>query len=451
VLPEGFYDRPELEAALADLEFGPVFCAIRDAQRWSQEALGEFLGVEQGRISRIETGTRPLLNVREVVWVANKLAIPAGKLGFTHGITVGRGTTTGPKGSWVHRRNFVRHVAALTVGVAGVSGLDLDRLRALLPEAEPTGTRHVGAADVEALEQITTTLVRQDFAYGSGMAHDAAVAHLRATLPLLNAQMTPDVRPRLYLATARLATQAGYMSFDAKQHDAARRLWMIGVNVTRAVEDPLATDQTVFLLYDMAMQAMHLQRPDEAMGLTHLGHIAAAGSHPVSAATSCWLASIEARAYAAQGDAAGCDHALGRAVEQFSTVDPATRPPWGAQLGEAHLAAMQGAAHYQLALASHHPQAAGQAVVLLLQAMEGFGPDYARSRALHLPNLAGAHALAGDIDTAVTVGHQAIDAVNAVRSPRAYDRLRVLNTALQPLHTSAGVAELRERLSATAA
>ncbi|MGH3773823.1 MAG: hypothetical protein ACRDRW_20940, partial [Pseudonocardiaceae bacterium] len=76
---------------------------------------------------------------------------------------------------------------------------------------------------------------------------------------------------------------------------------------------------------------------------------------------------------------------------------------------------------------------------------------YTRSRALYLPRLAGAHAIAGDVDTAVTLGHQAIDAVTALHSPRAHDRLRVLNTALEPLHTSAGVAELRDRLAATAA
>jgi hypothetical protein len=81
----------------------------------------------------------------------------------------------------------------------------------------------------------------------------------------------------------------------------------------------------------------------------------------------------------------------------------------------------------------------------------GFGPDYARSRALYLPELAGAHALAGDSDTAVSVGHQAIDAVTAVHSPRAYDRLHVLRTVLEPLHTSPGVAELRERLVVIAA
>ncbi|MGH3817117.1 MAG: hypothetical protein ACRDRE_05020 [Pseudonocardiaceae bacterium] len=60
------------------------------------------------------------------------------------------------------------------------------------------------------------------------------------------------------------------------------------------------------------------------------------------------------------------------------------------------------------------------------------GPDYARPRALYLSDLAGAHAITGDTGTAVTLGHQAIDAVTALHSPRAYDRLRVLNTTLQP-------------------
>lgn len=50
----------------------------------------------------------------------------------------------------------------------------------------------------------------------------------------------------------------------------------------------------------------------------------------------------------------------------------------------------------------------------------------------------------------MNVGDQAVDAVMALHSPRAYDQLRILNTALEPLHTSAGVAELRERLTATA-
>ncbi|MGB8963618.1 MAG: hypothetical protein WCC38_16890, partial [Pseudonocardiaceae bacterium] len=207
---------------------------------------------------------------------------------------------------------------------------------------------------------------------------------------------------------------------------------------------------TVFVLFDMALQALALGRPEEALRLVHLGHTAAVSSHPVSAATASCLADIQAQAHAAQSDAVACDRALGQAVEHFSRIDPTQEESWRAFLDETMLTGKQGDAYYELALATRDPQAASRAVALLRQAVDGYGPDYARPRALDLARLAEAHALAGDTDTAVTIGHQAIDAVTALHSPRAYDRLRVLNTALDPLHTSVGVAELRDRLITTA-
>ncbi|MGH3808717.1 MAG: helix-turn-helix domain-containing protein [Pseudonocardiaceae bacterium] len=450
VLPPGFYDNPVLLAALEALDFGRVFRAIRAHTHWSQESLGDYLGFEQRRISAIENGKRPLHDLPTVIRVANQIAIPAGRLGFTHGVTVERRTTTGRKGSGVNRRNFVEHVTGLTIS-AGLAGLDIDRLTALLPQAEPTGTRHIGPADVETIEQATAVFARQDHAHGGEVARDTAIAHLQATLPLLDAETTPEVRPRLYLATALLATQAGWISFDVERHDAARRLWSIALDVAGDAKDPRGSDLTVFVLQNMVEQAVHLGRPKEALRLAYLGHSIAAGPYPVSASTTSFLASIQAKAHAAQGDAMACDRALGQAIEQFSSIDPATRPSWGSWFSEAHFAAFQGSAHYKLALASRDPRAAGRAVPLLHHAVDGVGPDYARPRALYLSDLAGAHAIAGDTDTAVALGHQAIDAVTALHSPRLYDQLRVLNTALEPLHASAGVAELRDRLAATAA
>jgi transcriptional regulator with XRE-family HTH domain len=448
-LPEGFYFQDLMVAALAAYDFGVVFRRVRAVTGWSQRTLGELVGLDQTRVSEIERGQRRLRDVALVARVVTGLRIPPVLLGFgDSGTTVGQAGVDGLKVvSWVDRRDFVQHVAALTFGAAGVAGLDIDRLTALLPHTDPTGVRHVGAGDVEVIEQATAAFVRQDFATGAGPIRDIAVAQLRATLPLLDAQVAPEVLPRLYLATARLAMQAGWMSFEVNQHEAARRLWMIALDVARAADHPQGSDLSVYLLYDMAIQAVALQRPDEALRLVHLGHAATAGAPSVTGATSSCLALIQARAHAAQGDAAACDRALGQGIEHFSAIDPANRPPWGAFLGEAHLAGFQGGVHYELALAEHDPLAAERAVPLLRHAVDHLGPEYARPRALDLPALAGAHALAGDIDTAVTVGHQAVDAVTAVSSPRAHDRLRVLDTVLAPLHDSAGVAELRGHLA----
>ncbi len=447
-LPPGFYFQDSIVAALADYDFATVFRRVRAVTGWSQQTLGNLVGLDQGRISGIERGARRLRDVAVVAQVATALCIPAILLGFGDpGTTVGVARAQGRKVvSWMERRDFCERVAALTLGVAGV---DIDRLTALLPQAEPTGTRHVGAADVEVIEQTTAAFVRQDFATGAEPIRDLAVAQLRATLPLLGAEMTDEVRPRLYLATARLATQAGWMSFEVNLHDAARRLWLIALDIARATDHPLGADQTVFVLYDMAVQAVHLGRPEEALPLVHLGHAATAGTHPVSAATTSCLVSIQATAHAAQGDSAACDRALGQALEHFSAIDSATHKSWASFLNEASLAAFQGHARYKLARAGRDRRAAGQAVPLLRDAVDNFGPDRARSRAIYLADLAGAHAIAGDADAAVAVGHQAFEAITTVRSPRAYDRLRVLSTALEPLHTSTGVAELRDRLTAT--
>ncbi|MGH3974553.1 MAG: helix-turn-helix domain-containing protein [Pseudonocardiaceae bacterium] len=451
-LPPGFYFQDAIVAALADYDFGVVFRRVRAHTGWSQQTLANLVGLDQTRISAIERGVGRLRDVALVAQVATRLWIPPVLLGFGDpGTTVGEAGGEGRKlVSWVDRRDFVQHVATLALGAAGAAGLDIDRLTALLPHADPTGARHVGASDVEVIEQATAAFIRQDFATGAGPIRDLAVAQLRSVLPLLSAQMTPEVQPRLYLATAHLALTAGWMSFDVNQHDAARRLWMIGLDIARASEDHRGTDLTVYLLHDMALQAEHLGKPDEALRLVQLGHAAAIGSHPVSAATTSLLVSTQARAHAAKGDAAACAHALGQAEEHFSAIDPTTRPPWGASFDEIGLAAKQGAAHYTTARVGGDSRAASQAVPLLRHAVEDLGPDYARPRALYLTHLVGAHAIAGDTDTAVTVGHQAIDAVTALHSPRAYDRLRVLNTVLEPLHNSAGVAELRDRLTVTA-
>lgn len=452
VLPPAFYAEPQVGAALGVYDFGRFFRTVRQHATWTQEMLAEIVGLTQADISKIENGAWRLRDITTIRRVAERLLIPAELLRV--GITVG---STGSGGDGrnevvrVDRRQFSQHAVATVLGLAATAGLDLDRLTALLPTAEPTGTRHVGLGDVEFLEQITAMFKRQDFTDGSGQVRAAAVGQLRTALPLLDAQVADEVGPRLRLALAHLAMQAGYMSFNCNHHDAARRLWLLGLTLTRQAKHPLSTDLTVYLLHDLALQAVHVHRPDEALHFVRIGHTAAVSTHPVSASTTSCLTNVQALAHAAQGDTTSYDRALGQASEHFAAIDPTTRPLWGAFLDKANLAAWQGHTHYTHALTSRDPKAAEQAVLLLDQGTKHLGPDYASLRALDLSDLAGSYALTGDPDTAVTVGHQAIDAVTTVASPRAHDRLRTLHTVLEPVQTSPGVTELCHRLAATTA
>jgi transcriptional regulator with XRE-family HTH domain len=448
-LPPAFYDRPPLDAALGESDFGPVFLAIRAEKRWTQQTLGDYLDLEQKVISEIERGKRFMRDVRVVSRVATRCGIPPVKLGFGE-VTVDGATITGRKGGWMDRRDFVQRVAALALG-ASTTGLDIDRLTAMLPPDEPVGSRRIGVSDIDAIEDASATFMSQDFARGSGWSRDAAVAQLRSVLPLLGAPLSPELRPRLHVAIAELALMAGYMSFEVRQHESARRLWTIGLDVARRADDARGSDLAVYLLYDLTLQAVHLGDPEEALRLAQLGHAAAVGPHPVSAATMCCLVNAQARAHAIRGDAAACARALGRAREHCDGLDPAATPRWVGHVSEAGMSGYQGTANYTLAVAKHDSHAASRAVQLLRDGVDHFGPAYARLRALYLPDLSGSHALSGDVSTAVEMGHQAIEAVSAVSSPRVHDRLRMLHTTLEPMRTSSGVSELRQRLVATSA
>lgn len=116
-----------------------------------------------------------------------------------------------------------------------------------------------------------------------------------------------------------------------------------------------------------------------------------------------------------------------------------TVAPWAAHLTPAELAAQQGHARYTLALATADPKHAARAAPLLQQAVDDYGPAYARSRAINLPGLAGAHALAGDLDTAAHTAHLSRPGdhragLTSRLRPVTHPRCRPPTAYLQPRH-----------------
>ncbi len=138
-------------------------------------------------------------------------------------------------------------VTAITLGV-GQADLDLDRLDRLdrliprLDADEPP--RQVGAADVDAIERTSDALRRCDFAHGGGLARAAASAQLRSVLRLRAAAASPAIRVRLDIAAADLAMLTAWCSYDVEQHDQARRLWIVALELCRHTAHPRAADLT---------------------------------------------------------------------------------------------------------------------------------------------------------------------------------------------------------------
>ncbi|WP_051175245.1 HsdM family class I SAM-dependent methyltransferase [Nocardia exalbida] len=220
-LTANFFDDPTILAALADHDFSVVFTLIREATGLSQLQLAALLDLTQSRISAVERGERRLTSAKLVARIADTFEIPASLLGF------GSGTASNlarEEVTWVERRDFITLATAAALG----SHLhpQLDRLGSILPDRlEPVTRPHIGSADIDAIEAITEGFRRWDLAHGGGLCRTAALTQLHQVRALEGAACTTDVRTRLWIATADLASMAGWLAYDIEEHDSARKLW----------------------------------------------------------------------------------------------------------------------------------------------------------------------------------------------------------------------------------
>ncbi|MCA1671239.1 MAG: hypothetical protein LC799_03215, partial [Actinobacteria bacterium] len=267
------------------------------------------------------SGLSALLDKLATIRAAGELAIVSGELVQKSGVTAGASS------------DLWQTITAITVG-GGQVDLDLDRLDRLIPRLDADEPpRQVGAADVDAIERTIEALRRCDFAHGGGLARAAAIAQLRSVLRLRAAAATPAIRVRLDIAAADLAMLTAWCSYDVEQHDDARRLWIVALELCQHTDHPRAPDLAVDVLLDMAHQFLHLERPDEALRLAGFG-LAIESNSPaaVSDATRSYLASVQSWSYAMLGDLTAFEWALGRAEQHFATVDQSMALPWTAYI-----------------------------------------------------------------------------------------------------------------------
>ncbi|MEV6325977.1 helix-turn-helix transcriptional regulator [Nocardia sp. NPDC051787] len=447
-LPARFYESAALRTALGSYDFGAVFLAVRHQVGLSQTELGELLDMAQSRVSAVERGERGIGHVKLVARIATRLGIPAQLLGFAAGTT---GSLANKEVSWVDRRDFLVLLTAATLG----SNLhpELARLGNHLPGQAVSSTRtHIGAADIDAIEAITDGFRKWDLAHGGGLCRSAALTQLHQVQALQNASCPEDLRPRLLIATAELASMAGWLAYDVEDHNAARKLWTYALDSARRGEDhPRSADLTVSVLLDMAHQSLHLGRPDEALKVAQLAQATAGNrKHPAAMSTEAYIFAVLGWSRATRGEIEPMRLALGQSEERYEEANSAPVPSWArcwrGVVTDAEITAQQGYAMYLLSLTQ--PDYAPQAVTMLSQAVGSYHNAHARSRAVNLPPLAAAQFRAGDVDNAISTSYEAISAITSLSSTRCYARLRDLGTATARFARRSDVADLRADIHA---
>ena len=178
------------------------------------------------------------------------------------------------------------------------------------------------------------------------------------------------------------------------------------------------------MLYRAGRLHLHQGLTREALRFFQLGSIAAAESG--CAVTVAMLGANEAWAHAVLGDREQTVRALGRAHDELARAQGPVAP-WVSFFSAADLEALAGMAW--LELGANDPERLADARQNLTASVAARGSDMTRSRAFELTALAVASLLDGDAEAGLTLGHEAVDLAERVRSVRVLDRLAPLARA----------------------
>jgi hypothetical protein len=310
-------------------------------------------------------------------------------------------------------------------GAATVGALDGSTLAALSSSVAAPGTpSRIGHIDVVDLHRVIDGMERADHAAGGRtVVRSLALGQLswaQETLRLASFR-TADVRAAWMVAVARLGRLAGFMSVDARDHETARRCFLVALQIASEADN---WPSRLNVLSGMVRQAVHLGEGDSALKITTL---ARAGELSASTTTRAMMRVLEARAYGVLGQAAEATSAVGEAERLYAQRRPEDDPPWLWFYDDAQLLGDTGHALFPLALVG----AKVDAVKRLRQAVNGHNPADTRGRVFSLIKLATLEVRHDPGESAYTTVREAIKAVTGLRSGRALDYLNDLGRVLR--------------------
>jgi transcriptional regulator with XRE-family HTH domain len=450
-LSAAFWEADALAEAAAERHFGKLLLAYRKLQRPepTQALVGQWLGLTQGQVSRIERSAIPVRDLDKLDRWAQALHIPEQLLWFNlttrpvelgnehaaptashapseyhdgqHGIDAYTPpdrrsivqTQAPAEGDGVHRRQFIKS-AGLGLTAVGAS---------LLAGTPPSPNRRISRGRPDAsteIREMTQVFRRLDNRYGGGHSRSVVSSYLNSTVtPLLQESTSGGGRSELFAAAAELHHLAGWMAYDTGHHGDGHTHLRQALRLCHEADDERLASE---MLAGMSHQAAFHGAPDSAVDL------ALAAQHSAKRSGSKLLlaeaAVMEAHGLALQGDETGCLAALSRAEKAFNKSDAEERPHWLTYFDHAYLAAKFAHAFRDLGLAEDAEPFARRS----LEMTDG----YERGRLFNTALLATILADQRRLEESCALGMEATTLATSVRSMRGTSYLQDLGTHLAP-------------------
>jgi hypothetical protein len=404
--------------------------------RWVWEHRQREVHMDADHVSRIERGriTWPNSDYRAAFRAVLDAPSDA-DLGF---YSQRKGQATTPRAIDVEG-DLLALAGAATIG--GLGKVAMSSVSAGL--GTPGAPARIGLVDVADLQHVIAGMERADHAAGGRtVVRSVALGQLawaQDTLRLASFHGA-DTRAAWMSAVARLGRLAGFMSMDAREHDAARRCFVLSLQIAAEAED---WPGRLNVLSGLARQAVHLGDGPTALRVATL---ARAGESTASATTRAMLRVLEARAFGVLGRQADAVAAVRQAEDFYEGRQSDQDPPWLWFYDEAQLLGDTGHALYPLALAGADVDAAER----LAKAVQLHNPADTRGRTFSLTKLATLQVASEPGPFAYANVREAIAAVAGLRSGRAQDFLAELGRVLRRVDDDQA-AELAASISSTLA
>lgn len=334
----------------------------------------------------------------------------------------------------MRRRQFLKTAG---MGVATTLGASLLASRPPKPRPTPAADVALGDPDVDSIRQMTHVFRRLDNRYGGGYSRSDVALFLTSSVEgkLRHSGMSDAGRAELFAAAAELHQLAGWMAYDTGHPIDGRTHLRKALRLSQeAGNDALAAEMFAGMSHHAAFHGV----PDDAVDLALAARQLAKRSGV--AALKAEAAVMEAHGLALQGDSGACLLALSDAETAFAAINQGDAPTWLGYFDSAYLAAKFAHTFRDLG----RPREAEQFARRSLEMSDG----YERGRLFNTALLASTLADQRRVEEACTIGMDAIEMAQALRSVRSAAYLADVGRRLAPYQGTADVRLLFEQMAA---
>ncbi|MFD9794086.1 Tat pathway signal protein [Streptomyces sp. NPDC059070] len=431
----------DLAAVIAETGWSQTKVAAAFVRVAAEARAGELLGTSRSQVAMWVSGTRPSGRAPRILCetLSRRLQRPItlAEIGLS-----AQGSAAVTAIEW--------HVDTLTELVdLGRANVDLERRRLLsgaaysvgglvLPGRQwwdeaperarrrPAATgRRVGAAEVSALRETTEFFSRRDQLHGGMDGRTALYQYISDDIAAYVGGVfaTDQVRRSLFSAAAEAVYVAGWMSFDASRHEAARRYFTLATKLAAEAGDaPLGGH----ILRAMAHQATDLGHPAKAVDLA-TESVARKRYTLATPRERALLGVVQARSLAAAGQRREALATLLRAEDDLASATPGDDEPsrvWF--FAEASLAHETARTLWTLG------DLDGALREFRRSVQTRKADTFSRTHSVTLGYMGAVQAQQGNVEAACETWSRALDAMDGIHSGRARETVINMRRVLSP-------------------